>query len=378
MRRIVLPAVVSLTVTSLLAAVAAAQTPVPAGPPPMDLRAMDLPPSLSDAVPKPLDGMGGLRDYMQSCWFPQVDTPAVPAGVRINLRRDGTLDGDPVITFLPGESNRTADRLRALIRRCGPYRITNLPYDHWKSLQWLFRVEYVTGPTSSPAPQPLKDLDALRARLRMCWYAPMGTGAAPVRVRVGLRPDGTLNGAPVILSEGISKPTADSLRAAIRLCEPYRVTDVPYDRWRSLTLDFDPRANQGVKVPNIPLDPGGPNPPTFLFSTLKLPAPAALPADLPLPPLTDLPSLRHRLLSCWRLPKSPPPPPVTVTIKLLPDGALDGDPEIQAGANDPAFERTALSLREAIRRCAPYRFTEIPYETWSTVRISFNPQPGAR
>jgi colicin import membrane protein len=91
------------------------------------------------------------------------------------------------------------------------------------------------------------EIDALRAQIQACWNPPIGAADAPdlvVRVRVQLRPDGSLAGEPQLLNRGGSpyfQVAAESAMRAVRRCQPYSMPAAKYDVWRDVEVTFDPR-----------------------------------------------------------------------------------------------------------------------------------------
>jgi outer membrane biosynthesis protein TonB len=90
------------------------------------------------------------------------------------------------------------------------------------------------------------ELDALRARIKDCWFPPLGwsdPAEVRVRVRMALNPDGTLSGAPVVLeapSGTYSRRAPESALTALRRCAPYDLPPEKYETWREVEIRFDP------------------------------------------------------------------------------------------------------------------------------------------
>jgi hypothetical protein len=100
----------------------------------------------------------------------------------------------------------------------------------------------------------MSEIDALKAKLAKCWNVPVGApdpAALVVPIRFHLNQDGTLAGAPELLSQGrmgdpYFRAAADSAMRAVHICGPY--TDLPadkYEDWREITINFDPREMSG-------------------------------------------------------------------------------------------------------------------------------------
>ncbi len=89
--------------------------------------------------------------------------------------------------------------------------------------------------------------DALREQIEACWSPPVGAenaGELIVRLRIRLKPDGTLQGPPQLLNSGSSRyfeAASDSAIRAVHICQPYRMPQDKYDAWQSVILNFDPR-----------------------------------------------------------------------------------------------------------------------------------------
>lgn len=90
------------------------------------------------------------------------------------------------------------------------------------------------------------ELDALRAKIRDCWFPPLGwTDPAEVRVvvRMTLNQDGTLLGAPSVVEAPAgrySRRAPESALTALRRCAPYELPPEKYDAWREVEIRFDP------------------------------------------------------------------------------------------------------------------------------------------
>lgn len=115
-------------------------------------------------------------------------------------------------------------------------------------------------PQSAPQPdraldQPMtmSEIDAIRYQIQRCWSVPAGARDAEnliVRLRVYLNPDGSLQRAPDILDEArpsgvreeFYRAAAESARRAVQMCSPLKNLPVnKYEKWRELTLTFNPR-----------------------------------------------------------------------------------------------------------------------------------------
>jgi outer membrane biosynthesis protein TonB len=92
------------------------------------------------------------------------------------------------------------------------------------------------------------ELDALRARLRQLWNPPVGilnAGEMIIRVRMLLRPDGTLARPPEILTRGsgpMFESAKDSAVRAINRGQPFdMLRPQTYETWKDIEVSFDPR-----------------------------------------------------------------------------------------------------------------------------------------
>ena len=109
------------------------------------------------------------------------------------------------------------------------------------------------GPTGNKESLPVtaSEIDAVRRQIERCWNLPAGAkdaGDLVVSIRVEMNPDGTPRTAAVDgSSRGQGNPlfqaTADSARRAVLnpRCHPFKLPPDKYDRWRTMTLIFNPR-----------------------------------------------------------------------------------------------------------------------------------------
>ena len=101
----------------------------------------------------------------------------------------------------------------------------------------------------------LSEEDALKAQIFGCWSIPLGLPYDEnllVRIRLKLKPDGTLIKTEVLDHARMNKPgqnfykvLAESALRAIQLCQPLKVPTSGYDKWKDLQLNFDPREMLG-------------------------------------------------------------------------------------------------------------------------------------
>ena len=97
--------------------------------------------------------------------------------------------------------------------------------------------------------------DALKAQIYGCWMLPLGLPYEEnmlVRIKLRLRPDGTILRSVMLDHERMNKPgqeffkvLAESALRAVRICQPLRVPPAGYNRWKDLQLNFN--ANEILK-----------------------------------------------------------------------------------------------------------------------------------
>ena len=110
----------------------------------------------------------------------------------------------------------------------------------------------VTSRTAQPLegqPLTLSEVDALRAQIERCWIVQAGARYAEdlvVKIRVFLRPDGSLRREPQIVDDGrmaadpFFRAAAESAVRAVLKCEPFKMPIAKHHRWREIELTFDP------------------------------------------------------------------------------------------------------------------------------------------
>lgn len=87
----------------------------------------------------------------------------------------------------------------------------------------------------------------ISAQLRSCWRLPGGGGGIEtmvVTIRWNLRPDGTLDGEPVIeqaQSGAVFQIAAEAAIRAVKACSPFTLPPDKYAMWKTIIWDFDPR-----------------------------------------------------------------------------------------------------------------------------------------
>ena len=96
----------------------------------------------------------------------------------------------------------------------------------------------------------LSEEDALRAQIFGCWTVPLGLPYDDdllVRIKLELKQDGTIRKSEILDHERMNRPgqkfykiLAESALRAVRICQPLRVPQTGYEKWRNIQLNFDP------------------------------------------------------------------------------------------------------------------------------------------
>ena len=96
----------------------------------------------------------------------------------------------------------------------------------------------------------LSEEDALRAQIFGCWTVPLGlpyNDDLLVRIKLELKQDGTISKSEVLDHVRMNKPgqkfykiLAESALRAVRLCQPLRVPQTGYEKWKNIQLNFNP------------------------------------------------------------------------------------------------------------------------------------------
>ena len=91
--------------------------------------------------------------------------------------------------------------------------------------------------------------DALKAQIFGCWSIPLGLPYDEnllVRIKLKLRPDGTIAKAEIKDHARMNKPgnnfykvLAESALRAVRLCQPLKVPPTGYEKWKEMDMNFD-------------------------------------------------------------------------------------------------------------------------------------------
>ncbi len=96
----------------------------------------------------------------------------------------------------------------------------------------------------------LSEEDALRAQIFGCWTVPLGLPYDEdllVRIKLELKQDGTILKSEILDHERMNRPgqkfykvLAESALRAVRICQPLRVPQSGYDKWKNIQLNFNP------------------------------------------------------------------------------------------------------------------------------------------
>ncbi|MEI8443677.1 cell envelope integrity protein TolA [Mesorhizobium sp. CCNWLY176] len=93
--------------------------------------------------------------------------------------------------------------------------------------------------------------------------------------------------------------------------------------------------------------------------------------------VSDLVSaLRGEVQRCWAPPMltGKRPRPAVISVRLNPDGSLDGIPVLANRSSNENFKVMATSAIRAIERCAPFesvRQQHVPYDKWRQLKLRF-------
>ena len=96
----------------------------------------------------------------------------------------------------------------------------------------------------------LSEEDALRAQIFGCWTVPLGMTYEDdllVRIKLELKQDGTISKSEILDHERMNRPgqkfykiLAESALRAVRICQPLRVPQTGYEKWKNIQLNFNP------------------------------------------------------------------------------------------------------------------------------------------
>lgn len=106
------------------------------------------------------------------------------------------------------------------------------------------------GSTSYSAESPLtvSEIDAIRAQIQKCWNIPAGArdlDKLRVDIKVQFAPDGRVLDARIadltrMATDGFFRAVAESAKRAVHTCSPIKAPPTKYERWKDVTLEFDP------------------------------------------------------------------------------------------------------------------------------------------
>ncbi len=100
-------------------------------------------------------------------------------------------------------------------------------------------------------PVTISEIDLVRRQIARCWNLPAGAKDAEdliIEIKVFMNPDGTVNTADIkdkkrVVRDGFYRSAAESaLRAVLnRRCQPFKLPPEKYNRWKTMTLVFNPK-----------------------------------------------------------------------------------------------------------------------------------------
>jgi len=99
-------------------------------------------------------------------------------------------------------------------------------------------------------PLSISEIDLVRQQIGQCWSLPAGAKGAEnmnIEIAVNMNPDGTVGGARVnnkgLDADPFLRTMAESaLRAVLNnRCQPFKLPHDKYDRWKTMTLIFNPK-----------------------------------------------------------------------------------------------------------------------------------------
>lgn len=109
----------------------------------------------------------------------------------------------------------------------------------------------LTAPAPLGSQLSMSEMDGLRQQLAGCWRVLPGArdaGSLVVQVSLTVGPDKRVQEARIVDqlrygSDAFFRAAADAALAAVRspACTPLEVPDGKYDRWKSMTINFDPK-----------------------------------------------------------------------------------------------------------------------------------------
>ncbi|HZO46190.1 MAG TPA: TonB C-terminal domain-containing protein [Xanthobacteraceae bacterium] len=142
-----------------------------------------------------------------------------------------------------------------MLPRFAPFLIALLAAGIWALPGSSCAVAETSAPNAATSPQkgapkryPAQgELEALRTRLMQNWKPPAGVKNPEeliVRVRIRLKPDGTLASSPKVMTAGTSdhfKAARDSAVRAVYRTQPFALSPANYNSWKEIEITFDPR-----------------------------------------------------------------------------------------------------------------------------------------
>jgi hypothetical protein len=102
-------------------------------------------------------------------------------------------------------------------------------------------------------PVTVSEIDEVRRQIERCWNIPAGAGDYVVTIRVEMSPDATPRSA-IVVNEATMQGSAfhraaaeSALRAVLNpRCHPFKLPVEKYDRWKTMTLVFNPKDMLGT------------------------------------------------------------------------------------------------------------------------------------
>ncbi len=108
-----------------------------------------------------------------------------------------------------------------------------------------------TPGANTSLPMSISEIDAVRRQIERCWNIPVGARDARdlvVRIQVDMAPDGIPKAATIVdqdrlRTDGFFRIAAEAAQRAVlnQRCHPFRFPADKYERWKTLTLVFDPK-----------------------------------------------------------------------------------------------------------------------------------------
>jgi hypothetical protein len=105
-------------------------------------------------------------------------------------------------------------------------------------------------------PLTISEIDLVRQQIAGCWNLPAGAKDAEnlvIEIWVAMNPDGTVRQAKIqqqarLQSDSFFRAAAESARRAVlnKRCQPFKLPPQKYDRWKTMTLVFNPKEMFGT------------------------------------------------------------------------------------------------------------------------------------